>query len=772
MPITPTYPGVYIEEISSGVRSITGVSTSVTAFIGLAGRGPINEPVTIQSYAEFERRFGGLQKDFALGYSVAAFFRNGGSQAIVVRVALNAAAATQTLKRASDGNTVLNVTALEEGLAGNDIKLQVDPSAKSPTSYFDLTVTYAPAGETPVIEKFTNLSMNSFDIRYAPDIVARGSELISISRNIAGAVVLPGASDKGKSASGVLKDASAVDIKVTDLLDATHNSLLISCNGEEAVAITIVAADVPAADAPTQLTQLGAAIIKKAKDAKPTVPAYASMASAATGAVLTLTSGLGGEGSTVRILPAPKNDISVRLKLGAMGGGTETDGAAILLPRPDPVSGTLTSGELKAAAFANFPATNNSLTISLDGQGPDNFTIDGTGFPAALADQVTEIAKRIQNIVQGLRPHPAYKNFTVTAKTTAPMSITLRSGTRGAGSVVSISAPALASMAADLKLLADATPAAGADITLTNGGGDPFDESQSYNVIFGGTNAADRKGIYALDSVDIFNLLVLPGLTDPNVQNEAVAYAASRRAFVILDPPRLQDKPEEIAAYVNGPSLTKASNAAIFYPSILNADPLDGNRLKPTPPSGSVAGLFARTDSNRGIWKAPAGIEANLVNTQGTEYVLTDGQNGNLNPLGVNVIRVFPGVGTVVWGSRTLRGDDDLADEYKYIPVRRLAYYIEESLFRGLQWAVFEPNDEPLWAQIRLNAGSFMQTLFRQGAFAGRSPREAYFVKCDKETTTAADIGRGVVNVLIGFAPLRPAEFVMVSIQQIAGQGG
>jgi phage tail sheath protein FI len=149
---------------------------------------------------------------------------------------------------------------------------------------------------------------------------------------------------------------------------------------------------------------------------------------------------------------------------------------------------------------------------------------------------------------------------------------------------------------------------------------------------------------------------------------------------------------------------------------------------------------------------------------------MTDGENGSLNPLGVNCLRTFPVYGAVSWGARTLRGADQMASEYKYVPVRRLALYIEESLYRGTQWVVFEPNDEPLWAQIRLNLGAFMNGLFRQGAFQGSSPREAYLVKCDRETTTQDDINRGVVNILVGFAPLKPAEFVVISIQQLAGQ--
>ena len=150
---------------------------------------------------------------------------------------------------------------------------------------------------------------------------------------------------------------------------------------------------------------------------------------------------------------------------------------------------------------------------------------------------------------------------------------------------------------------------------------------------------------------------------------------------------------------------------------------------------------------------------------------LTDEENGELNPLGINCLRTFPASGTVVWGGRTLQGDDRLASEWKYIPIRRLTLYIEESLYRGTQWVVFEPNDEPLWASIRLNVGAFMNGLFRQGAFQGRSPAsEAYFVKCDHDTNPQADIDLGRVTIQVGFAPLKPAEFVIIQIQQMAGQ--
>jgi hypothetical protein len=170
------------------------------------------------------------------------------------------------------------------------------------------------------------------------------------------------------------------------------------------------------------------------------------------------------------------------------------------------------------------------------------------------------------------------------------------------------------------------------------------------------------------------------------------------------------------------------------------------------------------------VWKAPAGTDASLLGVQQLEYNVIDGENGVLNPLGINSLRTFPVFGPICWGARTLFGADQLADDYKYVPVRRLALYLEESLFRGTQWVVFEPNDAPLWAQIRLNVGAFMQDLFVQGAFQGSTPQQAYFVKCDSETTTQTDINNGIVNIVVGFAPLKPAEFVIIKIQQMAGQ--
>jgi len=284
---------------------------------------------------------------------------------------------------------------------------------------------------------------------------------------------------------------------------------------------------------------------------------------------------------------------------------------------------------------------------------------------------------------------------------------------------------------------------------------------------FEGTLAEKVRDGFA--RVDLFNLMAVPGLFTASVIEELQAFCLKRRAFYIADTSR----DISFTALNTGgiPDATdNAKNGALYFPWVKAPDALQENRIREFPPSGFVAGIMARTDATRGVWKAPAGIDASITGAVALKIALTDLENGELNTKGANCLRQFPIYGSVVWGARTLQGNDERGSEWKYVPVRRTALYIEESLFRGLKWVVFEPNDEPLWAQIRLNVGAFLNDLFRQGAFQGRTPRDAYFVKCDKDTTTQNDINRGIVNILVGFAPLKPAEFVVLKLQQMAGQ--
>jgi uncharacterized protein len=280
-------------------------------------------------------------------------------------------------------------------------------------------------------------------------------------------------------------------------------------------------------------------------------------------------------------------------------------------------------------------------------------------------------------------------------------------------------------------------------------------------------------GVDLLLHVDLFNLLCVPGEADPPTLAQLEGFCHDHRAMLIAD--CFQDATFQSLSTSSGPASNitagdNAANAAFYFPWLQAPDPLQSNVPKNVPPCGYLAGIYARTDGNRGVWKAPAGTEASLTGVIGVVVPLNDAENGVLNPVAVNCIRNFNVYGTVVWGARTLQGNDQIGSQWKYIPVRRMALFIEETLFRALKWVVFEPNDEPLWAEIRLNVGAFMQNLFRQGAFQGKTPQDAYFVKCDKETTIQNDINLGIVNIVVGFAPLKPAEFVVIQIQQMAGQ--
>ena len=355
----------------------------------------------------------------------------------------------------------------------------------------------------------------------------------------------------------------------------------------------------------------------------------------------------------------------------------------------------------------------------------------------------------------------------------------------------------------DVEALALATPpttfdsTAGPQNTTTTAGAPPVDTVTPIELKNGSDEAVpaagdppitadeyigtelEHTGFYALDKVDLFNLMIIPGdqdITDDvykDIVNSASTYCKDERAFLLIDAP---------STWTSGSELNKGTDnaldtigdfriglekqySAVFYPRLVYKD---AGIVRSIGASGAIAGVMARTDSQRGVWKAPAGVDAAIQGVLDLDVNLTDNENGTLNKQGINCLRKFPN-GIVNWGARTLDGSDDFGSEWKYIPIRRLALFLEESLFRGTKWVVFEPNDEPLWAQIRMNLNAFMNSLFRQGAFQGSTPDKAFFVKCDGETTTQNDRNLGIVNIQVGFAPLKPAEFVIITIQQIAG---
>lgn len=299
----------------------------------------------------------------------------------------------------------------------------------------------------------------------------------------------------------------------------------------------------------------------------------------------------------------------------------------------------------------------------------------------------------------------------------------------------------------------------------------------------------------------VFNLLCIPDLVwlgpdHADAVQVAHKYAADRQAFLLVDPPPPEAAAATGPAWSSTTAITPVNNVgvgpqglttlaqtwggnvlnatrnagAVYYPWLIIPDPMNSGARLYVPPSGTVAGIYAATDASRGVWKAPAGIDASLTNVNGLADVsINDTVNGRLNILGINAIRTFPIYGTVVWGSRTLAGSDLADSAWKYVPVRRLTDFIEQSLLQSLRWAIFEPNGPALWSSVSLEVGAFMSGLYSAGAFFGATAAQAYQVVCDATTTSQTDILSGIVRVHVGFQPVEPAEFVVLNIVLNAG---
>jgi len=344
-----------------------------------------------------------------------------------------------------------------------------------------------------------------------------------------------------------------------------------------------------------------------------------------------------------------------------------------------------------------------------------------------------------------------------------------------------------------------ARPAAMANPVQLAGGSDSALPAQSDFIGAPATdNTRTGTGLYALDKITDVNIIAIPGQGDPTTVNDGMAYCKNERplqdCFFIGDVGSVVDgsgvtqvplarmdttAPSVVTiadarAYAttgfSGLPLNKSAGdyGAIYFPWVYAPDPIGVGRNPKIllPPSGYMAGIYARIDGSRGVFKAPAGTEAGVAGALAPYREISDTEQDSLNPVMVNAIRTVPNSGLVVWGSRTIGSDAS----WRYVPVRRIAIFLRVSIYYGIQWAVFEPNDEPLWAELRLNIRAFMLTQFRAGAFQGSKPDDAFFVKCDSSTTTQQDIDNGVVNILVGFAPLKPAEFVVLKLSQKVNQ--
>jgi hypothetical protein len=764
MAVSVSYPGVYIKEVPSGSRAIAGVPTSIAAFVGYTARGPVDEARQIFSFADFERSFGGLDVDADLSYAVNHFFLNGGGTAWIVRVAEGALAASVNLE-AAGGAVTLTAEAASEGVWGNNLILSVDYATADPINTFNLTATELGERNGRLValrtETHRNLSMNDLAPTYAVSVVNAASDLITLADG-----ALPGTINATSTGAFALTNA--------DVLALTTDSrrLNVSVDGGPSTEIRLF-------DAANDLATV-AALTTRLQERINAIEGVTPVAVANNAGVLTVTSGTAGRHSSVVIRNAATQNAAAALGLGTVNGGREIAGARETRPVASGTTGDRIPDFSAVVIALNAPVTVN--LVNLDGAGAVSGAVISTHsvvlnpIPSTLGEARSQIqaglASSAEAAFSGARVEVVDNTLVVIPGQTAVPGQAFSFAGAGA-TALGLTGGAVAPNNTFIRNLATYQPGIGLSAGSQQAGTGGSDGTPpAADATFIG-NRASKTGMFALEDADIFNIMMFPGVISIPVLAAGVAYAEERRSMIIVDIDPNVDTLDEARDWVNDGANTslKSNNAVAYFPRIRLSDPMLNGRLRSFPNSGLMAGLWARTDGARGIWKAPAGIEAGLRGVQALDYVLTDPENGVLNPLGLNCIRTFPVYGTVSWGARTLVGADARASEWKYVPVRRTALFIEESLYRGTQFAVFEPNDEPLWAQIRLAVGSFMQNLFRQGAFQGATPREAFFVKCDRSTTTQADIDLGIVNIHVGFAPLKPAEFVVISIQQIAGQG-
>lgn len=815
MAVSPTFPGVYVQEVPSGVRTIVGVATSVAAFIGEAKQGPINRPVLCLSYADFVRAFSEDPIVGELPFYVRLFFLNGGTQCYVVRTANNPAASSVTLRDELNANNVLVLRAKDAGRAGDNIRATVGYGGSQPEATFNIALfrweILSGVRVRTDIESWKNLSMDPASPAFAPTFLTQNSKLVdaALAAGVPGPIA--GFSQSSRpvrhdGTDGVFQAAWAALIGNGG--GARRNRFQLSVDGSRFVEINLNQPILDVATMPTagiqgagglQLeienrvnAQFAAAGLNGVNVNVTFEPGPAALhpvlpddqAGAATSLLRIASTGTGD----IFIRPGSANDLAVPLMLGTEQGGLEVSAHAARRPAPtgialrasNPAILTALGGTAQSAIaqitleqFLPPPATGTvavNVGFNLQTTGvPDSIFLDALGASASgHRDGVREKLGLIAAAINARRASNPLFPWTAevvgSRLVVTPVSNTGDNFLSGALAMAGAPANAFTNNVKYYTLGAGGlnvgTQLAG---TVGSDGTPPL--------------AIDYDNVYQIidQQVDLFNLMVLPSSAAPAVTVQSLYGRASgfcerRRAFLLMDPPAAWTDVQRAIDPVTGVNSLRVGlskqYAGLFFPRVTIDD--RGKKID-IGAAGAIAGLMARIDSTRGVWKAPAGTEADLRGIVGLEHKFSDPENGVLNPRAINTIRIFPN-GIVNWGARTMDGDDDFSSEYKYIPIRRLALFIEESLYRGLKWAVFEPNDEPLWAQIRLNVGAFMHNLFRQGAFQGATPREAYFVKCDKETTTQNDRNLGIVNIWVGFAPLKPAEFVILYLQQMAGQ--
>ena len=770
------HPGVYIEEIPSGSKPIEGVSTSVAAFVGVSPQGPSGEAVLIQNLEDYKTDFGGVGSETdAMGLAVQSYYLNGGRSAYICRIVGGGSASANgsVAGQGTGGTDVLIISAKNQGDWGNGVFFRI-VKADAFSTIFTLEIGHQEKNKFVPDEVFPNLSMRATSSDYALTQVNDVSALVELS--------VEGTASEIGSGTALYQEAEIIGSQLPDIANYfsdTDNltipaSLTLNINGVGAQMITI---NTVLSDSPPDRTADGnslAADIQAAVRALGAAAHFQAFTCSFNGTTrrFTLTSPENESGASLTIF---NGELARVMGIDAAQRATLTSGTMVGVPN------------LFSAALPIFDQPMD-LVLNIDGLGDQTISINAAtlGLSGDNAADGAIIATAIQNAVWAINPSsPTYADFT--AVYNGSNEFVLRSGSPSPStSSLNVSGGQLATHLE----LDTGTTVGGRTVRQGSSLVIPVERlgllSQGTSLAGGSLappTAADFSSFFGnvLRKVRDISILVMPGQqwaadgSGSAVLSAGLAHCESlKNRVLIIDPEEGLELDQ--GATVDGMALPTSTYSVLYYPWVAVPNPYYNVDTNPTAartlnigPSSMAAGMWAKIDGKRGVWKAPAGVETQLLGVSGLQHAVGDGEQDQLNPLGVNCIRSLPSYGSVIWGARTLSTKAD--PEWRYVPVRRTAIFIEQSIFNGIQWAVFEGNDTPLWGSLRANIGGFMNGLYRAGAFQGATAKDAYFVRCGLgDTMTQADIDRGQVIVVVGFAPLKPAEFVIVRIQQKVNQ--
>jgi phage tail sheath protein FI len=770
----PSYlhPGVYIEEIPSGSKPIEGIATSTAAFIGPANRGPAGEATLIQSLDDYKSVYGNIaSEEDAMGLAVQAFYLNGGKSAYICRLmGEGSEKASATVLGVGNGTTptsdpVLIISASSEGEWGNDIYFRIVKPDQDALS-FDLEIGHQKDGKFRVDETFSGLTMREDDDEYVLTQVNGHSAYVTIE--LGKAAEIGGSSEQYQNATLTGGTIDGTDNNYFKGKITAPMSLTLNINGQGAEQITIA----PTLGG-TDHDDDGRAVADAIKAAVKTLSADDIHQK--------FTCSYDNSSHRFKLTsPKAKSAASIEVYSGKLAKILRLDSK-----QQATLTGTAASGD--DDFFSKKVTSDISLTLNIDNHGDKTIIIpQATLILTGKSNQEDggEIAAAIQNAVRAINPKvAAYKEFSCKYESNQ-FKLVSGSGSSRTSSINIIKPSSVNLLDSNsLKLVAGREMEQGTARVIPK-------QSLGLNEEGIRLKKGSAKAPTAINYEDFYNktlrkvrdvsIIVLPGEQwaadgsgNAKISQTLAHCEATKNRLVIIDPPK--DTELDQKNTVQKMDLPTSTYAVLYYPWIQVANPFyseeqpNVSKTIPIAPSAFAAGMWAKIDGKRGVWKAPAGVETQLLGAAGLEFIIEDGEQDFLNPLGINAIRRLPSFGSVIWGSRTLATKAD--PEWRYIPVRRTAIFIEQSIYNGIQWAVFEPNDHPLWGALRANIGSFMNGLFRAGAFQGKTANDAYFVRCGLgDTMTQGDIDRGQVIVIVGFAPLKPAEFVIVKIQQKVAQ--